>query len=167
MVALLFAFSTRKVKIKGLDDSVYIAAAIYVTSLVTAIIIFTNYYLREDVNRYAAVTSSGLLIGTTFILILVFVPVVRQSIIIYYYIHTNNFYNSWQMIGLYKDPEGKMVFSQTKKQGTMAGSTIQMQQTMESLRQKVKELEDIVTEIKVHVLKIIGVADIAMFDASF
>ena len=77
VVALLFAFSTHKVKIKGLDDSVYIAAAIYVTSIVTAIIIFTNYYLKEDVNRYAAVTSSGLLIGTTFILILVFVPVVR------------------------------------------------------------------------------------------
>ena len=71
------------------------------------------------------------------------------------------------MIGLYKDPEGKMVFSQTRKQGTMAGSTIQTQQTMESLRQKVKELEHVVTEIKVHVLKIIGVANIAMFDASF
>ena len=91
MVALLFAFSTRKVKIKGLDDSVYIAAAIYVTSLVTAVIIFTNYYLRKDVNRYAAVTSSGLLIGTTFILILVFVPVVRQLIIIYYYTSGKNF----------------------------------------------------------------------------
>ena len=68
------------------------------------------------------------------------------------------------MIGLYKDPEGKKIFSQTKKQGTVTGSTIQTQQTMESLRQRVKELEDIVTEIKV--LEI-GVAGISLMQAIY
>ena len=68
------------------------------------------------------------------------------------------------MIGLYKDPEGKKIFSHTKKQGTVTGSTIQTQQTMESLRQRVKELEDIVTEIKV--LEI-GVAGISLMQAIY
>ena len=79
IVALLFAFSIRKVKVKGLDDALYIAAAIYVTSIVTAVIIVAVYTLKEYINGLAAVLSSGFIIGTTVILILVFVPKVNNN----------------------------------------------------------------------------------------
>ena len=74
VIALVLAFSTRKVKVKGLDDSKYIAAAIYITSIVFAVIIVATYSLNEFVNAFPALFCTGFLIGTTFILGLVFVP---------------------------------------------------------------------------------------------
>ena len=73
-LALLLAFRTRHVKVKGLDDSVYIAASIYVSSTVLAFIIVSTYTLRDYVNAYPAVVGLGLLLGTTMILALVFLP---------------------------------------------------------------------------------------------
>ena len=73
-IALVLAFSTRKVKVKGLNDAKYIAAAIYVTSIVLAVIVVATYSLNEFVNAYPALFCTGFLIGTTFILGLVFVP---------------------------------------------------------------------------------------------
>ena len=73
-IALLLAFRTRKVKVKGLDDSKYIAASIYVTSIVLAVIIVSTYTLMDYVNVYPAVVGMGLLLRTTMILALVFVP---------------------------------------------------------------------------------------------
>ena len=74
---LLLAFRTRKVKVKGLDDSKYIAAAIYVTSIVLAVTTVSTYTLIDYVNVYPAVVGMGFLLGTTMILVLVFVPRVR------------------------------------------------------------------------------------------
>ena len=68
-VALLLAFRIRKVKVKGLDDSMYIAASIYVTSIVLAVIIVSTYTLRDYVN-----------VGTSVILGLVFVPRVSVTL---------------------------------------------------------------------------------------
>ena len=79
VVALVFAFATRKVKVKGLDDSKYIAAATYLTSIVLAVIIVTTYSLRDFVNVFPALFCTGFLIGTTVILALVFVPKVGIS----------------------------------------------------------------------------------------
>ena len=74
VLALLLAFRTRNVKVKGLDDSVYIAASVYVTSIVLAVIIVSTYTLTDYVNTYPAVVGMGLLLGTTMILGLVFIP---------------------------------------------------------------------------------------------
>ena len=79
-IALLLAFCIRKVKVKGLDDSMYIAASIYVTSIVLAVIIVSTYTLREYVNAYPAVIGIGLLVGTSMILGLVFVPRVSVTL---------------------------------------------------------------------------------------
>ena len=78
VLALLLAFRTRNVKVKGLDDSVYIAASVYVTSIVLTVIIVSTYTLRAYVNAYPAVVGMGLLLGTTTILGLVFIPRVRN-----------------------------------------------------------------------------------------
>ena len=77
VLALLLAFRTRNVKVKGLDDSVYIAASVYVTSIVLTVIIVSTYTLRDYVNAYPAVVGMGLFLGTTTILGLVFIPRVR------------------------------------------------------------------------------------------
>ena len=79
IIALLFAFSIRKVKVKGLNDAKYIAAAIYVTSIVLAVIIVATYTLKDVVNGFAALFCTGFLVGTTFILILVFIPIVSEE----------------------------------------------------------------------------------------
>ena len=74
VIALVLAFSTRKVKVKGINDAKHIAAATYVTSIVLAVILVATYTLNEFVNSYPALFCTGFLIGTTVILGLVFVP---------------------------------------------------------------------------------------------
>ena len=78
IVAILFAFSIRKVKVKGLDDAKYIVTAVYVTSIVTAVIIVATYTLYDYSNALSAVLCSGIFIGATIILLLVFIPKVRD-----------------------------------------------------------------------------------------
>lgn len=81
IIALILAFSIRKVKVKGLDDAKYIGAAIYVTSIVLAVIIVATYSLRDTINGFAALFSTGFIIGTTVILVLVFLPLVCYEVI--------------------------------------------------------------------------------------
>lgn len=78
IVALLFAFSIRKVKVKGLDDAKYIGASIYVTSIVLAVTIVATYTLKDSVNGIAVLTCTGYMVGTSVILALVFVPLVSK-----------------------------------------------------------------------------------------
>ena len=76
IIALIFSFSIRKVKVKGLNDAKSVAAAVYVTSIVTAVIIVSFYSLKEYLNVYATLFCLGLFIGTTTILCLIFIPMV-------------------------------------------------------------------------------------------
>ena len=78
IIALVLAFSIRKVKVKGLDDAKYIGAAIYVTSIVLAVIIVATYTLTTYINAFGALFSLGFVFGTTVILFLVFVPLVNS-----------------------------------------------------------------------------------------
>ena len=78
VIALVFSFSVRKVKIKGLNDAKSIALAVYVTSIVTTVIIISFYSLKEYLNVYAALFSLGFFIGTTAILYSIFIPKVRK-----------------------------------------------------------------------------------------
>ena len=78
-MAILLAFLTRKVKVKGLDDSKYIAAIIYITSIVLAVIFISSYTLKEFVNVFAAVISAGILVASSCVLALVFIPKVMEA----------------------------------------------------------------------------------------
>ncbi len=82
-VSLLFAFQIRKVQVKGLNDAMFIAATIYVTSIILAVTIVSIYSLVELVNVYPVVLGLGLLVGSTAILALVFVPKVRNNRLVY------------------------------------------------------------------------------------
>ena len=77
VVALIFAFSIRKVNIKGLDDSPFIIAAIYSSSVVLAVVFISSITLKDYANIYAIVFCTGYFIGTTMVLLLVFVPKVN------------------------------------------------------------------------------------------
>ena len=74
VIALIFSFSIGKVKIKGLNDAKFITIAVYVTSIVTAVIFVSLYSLKTYLNLYATLFSFGFFVGTTFILALVFLP---------------------------------------------------------------------------------------------
>ena len=74
VIALVLAFTTRKVKVKGLNDTLYIAAAIYITSLLWAAIIVSTYSLTEYLNVFTTVFGLGLFVGTSAIISLVFIP---------------------------------------------------------------------------------------------
>lgn len=58
IMALIFAMSIRKVHIKGLNDAVYVVAAIYVTSIVTAVVVVSTYTLTEFIPLYSALPFS-------------------------------------------------------------------------------------------------------------
>ena len=82
VAAILLAFLTRKVKVKGLDDSKYIAAIIYITSIILAVFIVAEYTLKEFANAYAAVFSTGVIVASTCVLGLVFIPKVSTVFIL-------------------------------------------------------------------------------------
>ena len=75
-IALLLAFSIRKVKVRGLGDAKYIGASTYVTSIVMAVVIVAIYSLKDMINGFAALFSFGIQLGTTVVLALVFIPLV-------------------------------------------------------------------------------------------
>ena len=77
VVILAFTSLKVKVKVKGLNDGKYIAAATSVTSVVLVVILFATYTLESYANVFPALFCTGLFIGTTSILGLVFVPKVR------------------------------------------------------------------------------------------
>ena len=81
ILALIFAFSIRKVKVKGLNDAKSIAASIYVTSIVLVVIIVSTYTLKGYINLFVSLFCIGFFVGTTVILMLVFVPLV--SIVVF------------------------------------------------------------------------------------
>ena len=87
IIALDLAYRTRKVKVQGLNDSESIIIATYVSSGVLVVIVLATYLLHHYVNLYPAVVGASLLVGTTVILVLVFVT--RVSIIIILEIYTS------------------------------------------------------------------------------
>ena len=62
---------------KGLDDAKWIAATIYITSIVLTITILGLYTLNDFVNLHTALFTGGLFIGTTFIMSFVFISKVE------------------------------------------------------------------------------------------
>lgn len=76
--AIFLAFGTRKVKVKGLNDSKYIAAIIYATSVSLVIAIIAFAVLQEWTNVLAGIFSMGFWLAATMIVTLVFFPKVRK-----------------------------------------------------------------------------------------
>lgn len=86
--ALYFAFQTRKVTVKGLNDAKYIAMIAYITTIVLLATLVTSFALSHYINIYAVLNSLGTWIGATVILGFMFIP--KVLIIIVAMLHTYN-----------------------------------------------------------------------------
>lgn len=73
-IAIPLAFAIRKVKTKGLNDSKYLVAIVFITSISLAVIIVCFAAIYNNVNASAAIYSFGTWITSTTILGLLFIP---------------------------------------------------------------------------------------------
>ena len=80
VATVVMALKTRKVKVQGLDDYREIVMATYFTCFVLVIILIVNYTVEDQINTFTAVTSLSIFIGTTAIVVLVFVPKVTYRV---------------------------------------------------------------------------------------
>ena len=59
--------------------------------------------------------------------------------------------SSIQMVGLYRDPEGETIFEKSSKSIPASSTSNHQTQTIDSLRGRIKELEDTVAKLKVRI----------------
>lgn len=78
--ALYFAFQTRKVKVKGLNDAKCIAVTVYIVTIVLLISLVTSFALSNYVNIYAIINCTSVWICATVILGVMFIPKVYRLI---------------------------------------------------------------------------------------
>ena len=79
--ALVLAFKTRKVKIKVLNDSKEISAIIYVTSVIDFELLVVSVLLQDYNNIQELLFAGGVLIATTTVLALVYLPKVLNLVL--------------------------------------------------------------------------------------
>ena len=72
--ALYFAFQTRKVKIEGLNDAIYITAFVYTSSIVVSVTSISSLALTQYINIYAIVYSFGVWFANSAMLVFLFIP---------------------------------------------------------------------------------------------
>ena len=77
IVGLIFAFQTRKVKIPILNDSKYVTALVYISSVVFVSLVLVTFLLQEYINISNGIFSGGIMLLATIFLILMFVPKVQ------------------------------------------------------------------------------------------
>ena len=74
IVGLILAFQTRKVKIPILNDSKFVAALVYISSVVFVALVLVTLSLPGYINISNGIFSAGIMILATIFLILMFVP---------------------------------------------------------------------------------------------
>ena len=79
LATVIMAIKSRKVKIQGVNDCREIILATYISSFVLMIIFIFNIFVADRLNLYTVFTSFGLFVGTTAIMVLVFVPKVKTN----------------------------------------------------------------------------------------
>ncbi len=84
IIGIVFTIQTRKVKIKLLNDSKYIAAVIYICSISLALIAIVTIVPGSFINISEVVFSGSVLTATTFLLGLIFVPKVMHFKLLLY-----------------------------------------------------------------------------------
>ena len=79
LAALVLAIHTQRVKVKGLDDSKYIIAAVYVSTLGLLLATVTHFVVIEYLHVHAVLFAISLGFSSTAILGLVFIPKVCMT----------------------------------------------------------------------------------------
>ena len=78
IVGIILAIQTRKVKVKALNDSKYIAALIYISTItwvITGVVIFILPW--NTINISELIFSGGIMVTVTAFLCLTFIPKVK------------------------------------------------------------------------------------------
>ena len=83
-VGIILAFQTRKVRINVLNDSKSVTALIYISSIVLVVIVMITFILRGYINISAGLFYGGIILLATFFLLLIFIPKVSHSTIIFW-----------------------------------------------------------------------------------
>ena len=78
IVGIVLAFQTRKVKISALNDSTFVAALVYISSVVLVALVLVTFALRGYINIQGAIFSGGVLLLAFVYLILMFIPKVTK-----------------------------------------------------------------------------------------
>ncbi|KAL5493728.1 hypothetical protein EMCRGX_G014948 [Ephydatia muelleri] len=103
-LGMILAFQTRKVKVSALNDSKYVAATIYISSITLLTLLFTHFGFYDYANISYGIVNGIIFVSTTAYLGLIFCP---------------------KMISLYKDPDGSNIFKKSfsVKEGVKIGAT--------------------------------------------
>lgn len=79
LLALLLAFRTRKIKVKGLDDAKSIIGAVYISSVGLVLMVISTYLLKgEYINAYVMVRGCCMVLITSAVVALLFIPLVGK-----------------------------------------------------------------------------------------
>ena len=79
LAGVVIAFKTRKVKVKVLNDYREIILATCISGIVLVLILVFTYTVTDRINLYSVLTSFGLFVAATAIMVLVFVPKVTND----------------------------------------------------------------------------------------
>lgn len=77
--AIFMAFTTRKVKMKGLHDAKELYTIIYINTAIITMLIVTEFALRGHRDVYATLYGLAIFAGATLFLALTFIPKVGSS----------------------------------------------------------------------------------------
>ncbi len=88
IIGIVLAIQTRKIKIKLLNDSKYIAAVIYICSIAVFFIGSIVFIPDHLINIEEAFFSGSLLVATTFFLALIFIPKVTLMVYVSYNLYS-------------------------------------------------------------------------------
>ena len=78
IIGLVLAFQTRKIKLPGLRDSKFVAAIIYISSIILVALALVTFSLRTYINIGTGIITFGVFSLTTIFLALMFIPKVRH-----------------------------------------------------------------------------------------
>ena len=115
-------------------------------------VIVAAYTLNTQINSFAVLFSIGFLTGSTTTLGIIFVPKVggsRYVSMIQFGVVGIKFEFCFQMISLYQDPEGNTIFGKSVPGSSMAGTATYNTQSVELLKARIKELENLVASLNV------------------
>ena len=78
IVGLVLAFQTRGVEISVMNESIFVAAFVYFSSIVFVALVIVNFALPSYINVSGGIFSGGILLLATMSLALTFIPKVCQ-----------------------------------------------------------------------------------------
>ena len=87
IAAVILAFTTRRVKIKVLNDSKSVAVIIYTTSVVLVALVIISFTLDSYIVVTEILFSGGIMLATTVFLAFIFIPKVIRVEILVLHVH--------------------------------------------------------------------------------